>query len=228
MLNNFQNNHKTFIIAIDGASATGKGTIAKKIAQKLGFDYLDTGSLYRIVAYLALQENLTITQTEQIIAISKTIEEHITGSLADSKEIRSDEVSLMSSDVSKIADVRANLLKYQQDFANYPESLKGAVLDGRDIGTVVCPNADFKLFITADVKIRAQRRYKELQEKGFCIIYEKVLEDLEKRDHNDTNRSVAPLRPADDAFILDTSDLNAEQAYLIALDEICKKLQIKY
>jgi len=178
------------IIAIDGPAASGKGTLARKIAKHFGLQYLDTGSLYRAVALKVLE-----CESDAIkVAKNLTIED------TKSPKLRGEEVGNLASQVSAIPEVRQALLDFQREF-----SLQGAVLDGRDIGTVVCPNADIKFYITASVDIRAERRAKEL---GGDI--EIIKKDLAERDKRDMERAVAPLKPADDAVIIDTSNMNID------------------
>lgn len=209
----------TAIIAIDGPAAAGKGTLARRLATQLGFDYLDTGLIYRAVGMKLARAGLD--------PAAATLAEQAARDLSPADlaatDLRIDEAAQAASKVASIPGVRAALLEFQRKFAAQPPGGKGAVLDGRDIGTVVCPEAGVKLFVTASVEKRAERRLKELQEKGLGAIYGTVLADMRERDERDTNRAVAPLVPAQDAAVLDTSDLDADQAFAAALEIIGSK-----
>jgi len=205
------------IVAIDGPSASGKGTLSKRLAAHLGFAHLDTGKLYRAVGMMVVHGGGDPTNESVALQAAKSLEPAI---LAD-PELGGDIAAVAASKVAAITSVRDLLLQFQRHFAALPPGgLKGAVLDGRDIGTVVCPEAEVKLYVTANTDIRAERRHKELLERGKSSIYAVVLQDMKERDERDTNRSVAPLKPAEDAFILDTSDLDADQAFSAALEKI--------
>lgn len=199
------------IIAIDGPAASGKGTLARRIAQALNFAYMDTGLLYRAVGYevLKLEQN----PEDEHVAMQglASFKAHMN---LDEPALRTDTTSNAAAKVAAIPQVRAALLSLQRDFANNPGELhEGAVLDGRDIGTVVCPDAQLKLFITAKDEIRAERRMKELQSKGIEVTKASVLEDLRARDARDSSRKTAPLQVSHDAVVIDTSDLNVEEAF---------------
>jgi cytidylate kinase len=195
------------IIAIDGPAAAGKGTLARRLAAELGFDYLDTGLIYRAVGMKALRTG----------ADPATAANTLTPSDLDAEDLRGDEAAQQASKVAVIPPVRAALLDFQRKFASRPPGGRGAVLDGRDIGTVVCPRAEVKLFVTASLEKRAERRLNELLAKGLGAIQETVLADMRERDERDSKRAVAPLVPADDAIVLDTTELDADQAYAAAL-----------
>ncbi len=206
------------IIAIDGSSATGKGTLGLKLAQTFDYAYLDTGALYRGVGYELLQmgEEPTNAQAAEIVVKSLSSERML--HLQDESVIRTEVIGKAASIVSAMPPVRQALFDFQRRFAENPVKkdgtpASGAILDGRDIGTVICPDAQFKIFLTARAEIRAERRFKELQLKGLCVIYDEVLSDIVARDKRDSERATAPLKPADDAFILDTSDLTADEVY---------------
>lgn len=187
-----------FTIAIDGPAAAGKGTISKAVAAHFDLAHLDTGLLYRAVGARMLQG-------EDPIAVAQTL-------AADDLEnpaLRTAEVAQAASKVAAIPDVRAALLEFQRAFARRSG---GAILDGRDIGTVICPQAEVKLFVTASAEVRAQRRLAELTERGFETNYDSVLEDVRARDHRDTNRADAPLKPAEDAVVVDTSEMSIADA----------------
>ena len=205
-------------VAIDGPAAAGKGTLARRLAAAYNLAYLDSGSLYRGTALTLLRDSLP--ESEAVAAAQKLRPELLTD-----PELRAEATGRLASKVAAIPEVRAALLDWQRDFAKHPPAGKrGAVLDGRDIGTVVLPDAMVKLFITASDEARAMRRFKELQEKGEAAIYARVLEDMRERDARDTARSTAPMRPAEDALIIDTSALNADQVYRLAQDYIAQKI----
>jgi cytidylate kinase len=209
-------------IAIDGPAAAGKGTLARRLAAAHNLAYLDSGSLYRGTALTLLREGTLLragsaeTEAEAVAAAQKLKSELLTD-----PELRAEATGKLASKVAAIPAVRAALLDWQRDFAKHPPAGKrGAVLDGRDIGTVVLPDAMVKLFITASDEARAMRRFKELQDKGEAAIYARVLEDMRERDARDTARSTAPMRPAEDALIIDTSALDADQVFRLAQDRI--------
>jgi cytidylate kinase len=202
------------IIAIDGPTASGKGTLAKKLAAQYGFDHLDTGLLYRAVGQAMLDANADLTDEAKAVAAAQALAYDL--SLLDNPKLRLDAAGTAASKVSGLAPVRTALLDLQRQFAAHPPGGKGAVLDGRDIGTVICPDAPAKLYVIADVEIRARRRWKELQARGSNAMFEAVLKDLEQRDARDSQRAVAPLKPAADAHLLDVSALDVEQAFVAA------------
>ena len=210
------------IIAIDGVSATGKGTLAQKLAQHFNYAFLDTGALYRTVGYRMHQMGLDIHNETQAVHMVQTLPFKDITVLQTSSSIRTEEVGGYASVVASMPQVRKALLDVQRQFALNPvdekgNPLKGAVLDGRDIGTVICPDADFKFFLTADTKIRAERRLKELQLRGKDVILQTVLEEMRERDKRDSQRAVAPVIPAEDAYILDTTSLTPEEVFAKAL-----------
>lgn len=198
------------IIAVDGPAASGKGTLARRLAKHFGLNHLDTGSLYRAVAFRALAAGADPADPDAAVAAARQVE---AGDLADPR-LREDKVAQAASVVAAIPGVRTALLAFQRDFAR---RAPGAVLDGRDIGTVVCPDADAKIFLTATVEARASRRFKELQAGGGPAIYERVLQDMMLRDARDRERRTAPLQRAADAFELDTTALDADAAFAAAL-----------
>ena len=206
------------IIAIDGSAASGKGTLAKRVAAEFGYDYLDTGALYRAVALSLLNAGAKISNINEKQAVNATLTLDL--SLTQAAEIRTDKVAALASIVAAINPVRAELLALQRAFAAAPPSGKGAVLDGRDIGTIVLPNADIKFFIDADLDIRAERRTKELLQAGQSVMFRDVLEDMKARDDRDRTRSVAPLKAADDAITIDTSKTDAAAVLALALSHI--------
>ncbi len=191
------------IIAVDGPSAAGKGTVARAIARELGYPFLDTGSLYRMVGLAMLKAGKSATEEKAATDFAATLDP----SAVKDHELRTEEVAAMASKVAAIPSVRAALLDFQRRFAR---QAPGAVLDGRDIGTVVCPDADIKFFVTARPEVRARRRHEELRGQGHDVTLESVLADVEARDTRDAARSVAPTMAASDAIVLDTSDLDRE------------------
>lgn len=197
------------VIAVDGPVAAGKGTLARRLAALYGYAYLDTGALYRAVGAKVLREG---GDPANPVAAAVAAAGLADGDLK-AADLRTEPVGLAASKVAAIPAVRAALLDYQRRFAAAPPGGQpGAVLDGRDIGTVVCPDAPVKLFVTARDDIRAARRHKELIDKGENPTYDQVLADLRRRDAQDQARETAPLRPAGDAHLLDTSDLDIEAA----------------
>ncbi|MFT5870172.1 MAG: cytidylate kinase [Paracoccaceae bacterium] len=194
-------------IAIDGPAAAGKGTISKAVAAHFGFAHLDTGLLYRAVGRRMLDGSPPIEA-----ALSLQAED-----LADAGSLRTAPVAQAASKVAAIPEVRAALLDFQRAFAL---RAGGAVLDGRDIGTVICPDADVKLYITASAEVRAMRRLKELSGKGDDVSFESVLADVKERDARDSERATAPLIAAEDAVVIDTSDMTIEQAVTKAIKTI--------
>ena len=206
------------IIAIDGSAASGKGTLAKRMAVELGYDYLDTGALYRAVALSLLITGANSNNIDEKQAVDAALTLDL--SLTQTVEIRTDKVAALASIVATISPVRAALLALQRAFATAPPSGKGVVLDGRDIGTIVLPDADLKFFIDADLDIRAKRRTKELLQAGQSVMFRDVLADMKARDDRDRTRSVAPLKAADDAITIDTSKTDAAAVLALALSHI--------
>ncbi|MAF96226.1 MAG: cytidylate kinase [Rhodospirillaceae bacterium] len=202
------------IIAIDGPAAAGKGTLARRLAEHFGLALLDTGLLYRAVGMNMVRDGADPDDAVMAEAAAKSL----TLKDLEANDLRTDAAADAASRVSAISGVRAPLLEFQRNFAaDPPGGAKGAILDGRDIGTVVCPGADAKLFVTASVEVRAERRFKELRERGLDVIHGRVLADMEERDARDQDRAVSPLEPAEDAYQLDTSDLDADQVFAAAL-----------
>ena len=206
------------IIAIDGSAASGKGTLAKRLATHLGLSHLDTGALYRAVGLQLLNAGQDPKNIKENQCVRSCFELDI--ALTASPLIRSEKVAEMASVVAAMPAVRAALLDLQRQFATTPPDPKGAILDGRDIGTVVLPHADFKFFIDADINTRAERRTKELLQAGQSVMFRNVLTDMQERDGRDRSRSEAPLRPADDAVIIDTSSMDVDDALALALSHI--------
>lgn len=214
------------VVAVDGPAASGKGTLARRLARHFGFALLDTGLLYRAVGLSVLRAGGDPGDAEQATAAARALHPERTAVL-DDPELRIDSTAEAASKVAAVPEVRAALLDFQRHYAaDPPRGARGAVLDGRDIGTVVCPDADAKIFITAGVDVRARRRLKELRDRGVEAIYEQVLAEMKERDARDSQRAVAPLVPAVDAFVLDTSALDADQAFEAALSFIGSKTDL--
>jgi cytidylate kinase len=211
------------VIAIDGPSASGKGTVAQLVATKLGFHYLDSGALYRIVAFAAQQHNiawndsLAVTECAKTLSVEFVGEQVILNTQDVSNEIRTEEIGKGASQVAVHASLRAALVDMQHGFCKAP----GLVADGRDMGTVIFPDAPLKVFLTASTEIRAQRRYQQLLGKNQPANYENILQDLTERDARDKNRASAPLAMANDAILLETDNLGISAA----VDYILQKYQ---
>jgi CMP/dCMP kinase len=198
------------IVAVDGPSASGKGTLARRLALALGLAYLDTGQIYRAVALRVLAAGADPADPDAALAAARAL----TSEDLARPELRDEELSQAASIVAAIPAVRTALLGFQRGFAERPPGgAGGAILDGRDIGTVVCPEAEAKLYVTASPEIRAQRRHEELIARGADSIYARVLEDMKERDRRDESRAVAPSRPAPDALVLDTSSLDPDEVF---------------
>jgi cytidylate kinase len=204
------------IIAIDGPAASGKGTLARRIAAHYGYPHLDTGLLYRATARDVALHGYRLEDTWAGVAAARGLD---AGSF-DDPALRGAEAGEAASLVARIPEVRAALMAFQRDFAR---RTPGAVLDGRDIGTVVCPDAEAKIFVVASPEVRARRRFIELQENGVPVRYEAVLNEIRARDERDQSRAAAPLKPAPDALLLDTSDLDIEASFQAALALIREK-----
>ena len=208
-----------FIVAIDGTAASGKGTLAKKTANHFGFKYLDTGILYRVVAYYLKSAQIHSEISKQNVQDSLRL---LINKDFQLSHLRNEEISLKASIISKNKIVRDNLLAYQREFAMQEG---GTVLDGRDIGTVVCPNADIKIFVDADIEIRAKRRYDQYLKKNSNLNLSDIIDDLKKRDYIDKNRQLSPLVSAKDAYLLDTSNITSDDGLKKIIQIISKKLE---
>jgi len=204
------------IVAIDGPAASGKGTLAKRVATRFGLAHLDTGLLYRAVARDVRRRGQALDDPAAATAAAEGLDPQS----LDDPALRDPELGNAASVVARIPEVRAAMLAYQRAFARRPE---GAVLDGRDIGTVVCPEADVKLYVTATPEVRAERRYRELLGRGEQAVLAAVLDDIRRRDERDAGRDISPMRPAADAFLLDTSNLDIEAAFDTAVGVILRK-----
>ncbi|WP_171176781.1 d(CMP) kinase [Ruegeria sp. HKCCD8929] len=202
-----------FTVAIDGPAAAGKGTISKGVAAHFGLAHLDTGLLYRVVGRRMLDGEQPVDAARALMPED-----------LEREDLRSADVAQAASKVAVIAEVRAALVDFQRAFARRSG---GAVLDGRDIGTVICPEAEVKLFVTASAEVRAERRYLELSARGGDVDRAQVLADVRERDARDMDRSEAPLKPAEDAVLLDTSDLSIESALAAAIAAVEAKMPAK-
>lgn len=217
-------------IAIDGPSAAGKSTIANILAEQLSYAHLDTGAMYRCVGYRAKCQNIPFDDEAALAALIDQMDIHfdacgnvfINGEDV-SKEIRANDISMAASTVSAHPMVRERLVAKQQEIAK----AKGYILDGRDIGTVVLPDAECKIYMIASVEARAKRRYKEYVDKGISADYQTIYEDIEKRDHQDMNRKTSPLKKADDAIEIDTSNMSIEEVVNTIQKELNKQQNIK-
>lgn len=217
----------TNIIAIDGPAASGKGTLSRALADTLNFAHMDTGALYRAVALELLQVKGNPELEGDALSGVQALEEKIRDGKnpLNNPALRTDEIAQAASKVAALGEARARLVDLQRDFAQHPGTVyQGAILDGRDIGTVICPEAKVKLYVTADIEIRAQRRMKELQSKGLEVTYSAVLDDMRARDERDQARKEAPLRLSEDAFVIDSSHLTQGEMLEMALDYAKKAL----
>ncbi len=218
------------IIAIDGPAASGKGTLSRNLASSLKFAHMDTGALYRAVGYEVINANKNPEHVDDALYGCKILQDKLTtGNPLDNPKLRNDKIGTAASKVATIPIVRERLLNIQRDFAAYPpENYNGAILDGRDIGTIICPDAPLKLYITASDEIRAQRRMKELHSKGIEVTYSTVLEEMRARDARDRGRDMAPLKPSDDAVIIDSSNKSAEEMVDVALSYARKTFALPF
>ena len=214
------------IITIDGPSGAGKGTVCARLANDLGWELLDSGALYRITALAASRKNIALDNEAEVAKVAanldvqfKPTDEGVLVILEGedvSRSIRTEEVGGMASQVAALPQVRAALLQRQRDFAQ----ASGLIADGRDMGTVVFPDAKVKIFLNASAEERGQRRFKHLQEKGIQADLPAIIEDIRERDERDSNRAVAPLKPADDALIIDSTHLSVEEVCQLVLEQL--------
>ena len=206
------------IIAIDGPAASGKGTLGKRLAAHYGFRHLDTGLIYRAVAKALMDAGHPLTDEARAVAAATALD---AGQLGN-PQLKTDVMGQAASVISVYSGVRAALFDFQRDFASHPP---GAVLDGRDIGTVICPQADVKIFVVASPEVRARRRAQEIAARGQAVDEAAMLAEIKRRDQRDANRASAPMKPAPDARLLDTSDLDIDAAFTAAVQivEDCRK-----
>lgn len=200
------------IIAIDGPSGAGKSTVAKQVSNKLNYEYIDTGAMYRALAYKAYKNNIKISENKIDDMLLNTKIDYFNNNIFLDNEnvedfIRSENISILASEISMLKNVRTKMVDLQRQIAKN----KNIIMDGRDIGTIVFPNADFKFFVTASVEKRAKRRYNELKLKGLNVLYDDILSDIKTRDENDSNREISPLKMAADAILIDTTDMKIEE-----------------
>ena len=220
------------IITVDGPSGAGKGTLCYALAEKLGFALLDSGAIYRVTALAALKRAVDLSDEFQLAELARNLNIEflpvdgevniMLDGMNVSSLIRTQEVAEAASKIAVFPQVRAALLQLQQDFAKN----EGLIADGRDMGTVVFPNAQVKLFLDASAEERAKRRYKQLQNKGINVNFAQILAEIQERDFRDRNREVAPLKPADDALLLDSTTLSIDEVIAQALDYIQQKASI--
>lgn len=221
---------KTIKIAIDGPAGAGKSTVAKSAAKKLGFVYVDTGAMYRAVGLSVLRSGYSPKDENAVMSVAEKTEIDIRYKNGEqniylngenvTKDIRTPEVSVAASDVAVVGGVRKRLVELQRELA----MRENVIMDGRDIGTRVLPNADVKIFLTASAEERATRRFKELCEKKTECSFEEVLRDIKYRDKNDSERAIDPLKPAEDSIIIDTTGLNFEESENLIINEVNKKI----
>lgn len=217
---------KVYAVAVDGPSGAGKSTLAKAIAKEMNIIYVDTGAMYRCIGLYMYRSGIGSKDAPKVIeALSQVhiemryedgLQHMILNGQDVTEEIRLPEMSMYASDVSAISEVRTFLLEAQRAFARE----NSVIMDGRDIGTVVLPDAQVKIFLYADVEVRARRRFLELEQRGTCVPYEEVLKDMEQRDYNDTHREIAPLQPAADSIMIDTSRLSFRESLELLLDVV--------
>lgn len=209
----------SIVIAVDGPAASGKGTLARRLAAELCYAYLDTGLLYRAVGLEMLRAG--VDSADEATAAKIVHKLRISEMNFADPELRNETTGQVAAVVATYVNVRAALVDLQRDFAEQPPgAAAGAVLDGRDIGTVICPGANYKFFVDASIEVRARRRVKELREKGDPSIYSRVLHDMKERDLRDRTRKIAPLAPAVDASVIDTTNLSADAAFTLAMSLI--------
>lgn len=222
--------HREPVITIDGASGTGKGTVSQLLAASLGWNFLDSGALYRVLALAAQKHSVALDNEKALEVLGEYLDVQFIASpdkspkiILESEDItntiRTEEVGNMASIVAALPAVRASLLSRQRAFREAP----GLVTDGRDMGTVVFPDAEHKFFLTASPEIRAERRYKQLKQQGLDVNLGSLLEELRQRDKRDSERAIAPLKPAEDAIIIDTDHLSVQQVVEKILEEISRK-----
>ncbi len=209
---------KKIVIAIDGPSSSGKGTLAKKLALHFDLAYLNTGAIYRLIAYRVIHQKLDPNNIEEFLT---TLTKNINEQDLENEELFSEKVGGIASIIAKSKNLRQNIFQFQRDFVENGKITKqGCVLDGRDTTTVICPNANYKFFVTADVEIRAKRRFNQFANQD----YNEILAQLKKRDENDSNRAESPLKIADDAIVIDNGNLTIAQSF----EKILEKIKIPH
>jgi cytidylate kinase len=217
------------VVAIDGPSGSGKGTISVTVANKLGWHYLDSGAIYRVIGYLAAKNNIALNDEAGLVTLAENLDIAFrNGSVWLAGEevgdsIRTEEAGKRASMVAPLRNVRAKLLQWQRSRARSP----GLVADGRDMGTVVFPDAKLKIFLTASAQARAERRFKQLRDKGFDVNIPQLFEEISERDARDANRTVSPLKPAEDAIVLDTTNLSVQDVVSEVMARVRQCLQDK-
>lgn len=209
------------LIAIDGPSGTGKGSLSQELVKRYGFSFLDTGLLFRAMAFKARAQDIDVENEGALVDLALSLKPI---DFSNRDMLRGEEIGQDASKIAVLPRVREALTTYMRAFAREGKAKNGVILDGRDIGTFVCPDADLKFFITASVQTRAERRFKELQSLGRDVIFETVLQQIKERDHRDQNRSIAPLKAADDAIHIDTSDLSRADVVDLVAHEINKTM----
>ena len=217
------------IVAVDGPSGSGKGTVAQALARRLGWHYLESGALYRVLGLLAHRGGVGLDDVEGLAALARGLELSFRdgavflGDEEVGEQIRTEQAGARASRVAPVPEVRAALLVWQRGRARPP----GLVADGRDMGTVVFPAADCKIFLTASVEARAKRRFTQLREKGFDVSIARLLRDISERDRRDLSRSVSPLRRAGDAFELDTTELSADEVMAVVFERVVTMCKLR-
>jgi len=224
------NTQQALVLALDGPSGAGKGTIGQLCAQEFGWHYLDSGAIYRALSWLANKNDVAADDVDALVALADDMQLvchvrpndvaqiEVNGEMV-TEQLRTEEIGEMASKIAPLPEVRAALLQLQRRCLKAP----GLVADGRDMGTVVFPEAQFKVFLTASAQIRAQRRFDQLKSKGFDVNLARLLESIQARDVRDSSRATSPLKPADDALLLDTSDLTIDEVVTRILDHVNKR-----
>lgn len=212
-------------IAVDGTASAGKGTVCQALAKELNLDFLSSGLVYRATAYAMIRDGISTDDNDKAVEYAQTLKDKISSEILNSPDLRREDVGEGASKISSIPALRKALFDYQVNFMNNPpEDKDGSIIDGRDIGTVICPESDVKIFIDADVEVRAERRYKEILERGKEASLDAVLKDMKIRDERDIKKQGSPLVAADDAFIIDTTNMSIEEVVKKAREIVNSKL----